>query len=35
MAIQGKILTRLEPTIELDKLGFKSYGEAEGDNPWR
>ena len=33
MAIQGKILTRLEPTIELDKLGFKSYGESEGDNP--
>ena len=33
MAVQGKILTKLEPTIELDKLKFKSYKESEGDNP--
>lgn len=33
MALEGKILTRLEPTIELDKYKFKSYGEKEGDNP--
>lgn len=33
MAVQGKILTKLEPTMELDKLEFKSYNESEGDNP--
>lgn len=33
MAIEGKILTRLEPTIELDKYKFKSEGEQDGDNP--
>tara|TARA_R110000803_G_scaffold169015_1_gene232062 strand:- start:2325 stop:3821 length:1497 start_codon:yes stop_codon:yes gene_type:complete len=33
MALESKILTRLEPTLELDKLKFKSYGESEGDNP--
>ena len=33
MALNSTILTRLEPTIELDKLRFKSYGEQAGDNP--
>ena len=33
MALDSKILTRLEPTLELDKLQFKSYGEQDGDNP--
>jgi len=33
MALDGKILTRLEPTLELDKLRFKAYKEQEGDNP--
>ena len=33
MALDGKILTRLEPTLELDKLKFKAYKEQEGDNP--
>lgn len=33
MAIEGKLLQKLEPTIELDKLKFKSYGEQEGENP--
>ena len=33
MALEGKILTRLEPTIELDKYKFESYGEQDSDNP--
>jgi len=33
MALEGKILTRLEPTIELDKYKFKSEGEVDADNP--
>jgi hypothetical protein len=33
MALESKILTRLEPTLELDELRFKSYGEQAGDNP--
>jgi len=33
MGLGSKILTRIEPTIELDKLKFKSYGEKEGENP--
>jgi len=33
MALEGKILTRLEPTIKLDEHKFDSFGEQEGDNP--
>ena len=33
MALEGKILTRLEPTIKLDEHNFDSFGEQEGDNP--
>lgn len=33
MALDGKILTVLEPTIKLDELKFKAYKEQEGDNP--
>jgi hypothetical protein len=33
MALDGKILTIIEPTLELDELRFKAYKEQEGDNP--
>jgi len=31
MALEKHILTRTEPTIELDDLEFKSYGEEDGE----
>lgn len=33
MALESKLITKLEPSIELDKLKFKSYKEKEGENP--
>ena len=33
MGLEGKILTILEPTLELDKYKFDSEGEQDGDNP--
>ena len=33
MALESKLITKLEPSIELDKLKFKAYNEKEGDNP--
>jgi hypothetical protein len=33
MALEGKILTRLEPTLKLDEYKFESYSEEDGDNP--
>jgi len=33
MGLEGKILTRLEPTIKLDEFKYKSYGEQAGENP--
>jgi len=33
MALEGKLITKLEPSIKLDEHKFKAYDEQEGENP--